>query len=250
MALRTRTLSVANRGLRPFRIQLSSTDHDWDDPTQFLPFERTLHDSAAAGLTVADYVDVAFNEAGATQAAIDQMAALGAFDRPIASVCEIGPGSGRYLAKVLQLCRPARVEIYETARPWAQYLVDTYGVVAQPSDGSTLASTESGSVDLVMSHKVFVATTTLVTFRYLTEMARVLRPGGTAIFDVVTERCLSVEQIEDWLASGVHSGPYPASIPRECITALLAHHHLVFNGSFLEPMRPGLTECMVYRRTS
>ncbi|WP_308295635.1 hypothetical protein [Streptomyces sp. STCH 565 A] len=38
---------------------------------------------------------------------------------------------------------------YETAAPWAEYLVDTFKVIARPTADGTLALTPDGSVDLV-----------------------------------------------------------------------------------------------------
>jgi len=44
------------------------------------------------------------------------MKKLGVFDGEIERVCEIGPGTGRYLDKVLKLAKPTYCEIYETAK--------------------------------------------------------------------------------------------------------------------------------------
>jgi phospholipid N-methyltransferase len=246
MSVRTRLLTSLNGALRPLHFEL--VRHNWDDPQQFIPFNQTLAGARAADMTVGDFIDVTYNEAGATQTAVDCMAQLGAFDGKIDVVCEIGPGSGRYLEKVLTRCSPTRVEIYETASPWAEYLRDSYGVVCRATDGSTLSETETQSIDLAMAHKVFVATTSMVTFGYLSEIARVLRAGGVAIFDVFTERCLDPEQLDRWLETDVRSGPYPAAVPRQCVIAHLERFDLELSGTFTTPMSPGMTECFVFSR--
>ena len=243
--------SVARRGmesfLRPYGLKLKS-DHDWDDYQAFLPFETTLTEAARAGLSVADYVDVAHNEPGATQATIDQMAAHGVFEGNIDSVCEIGPGSGRYLEKTLRACSPTRYEIYETARDWANYLVEQYGVTLQPTDGGSLRHTASDSMDLVQAHKVFVCTPFLTTYRYLIEMARVARVGARIVFDIVTESCMDKQTLDSWIASrpNRNRAVYPAMIPKQHAIDILGELHLSLVGSFFVPMRPGKTECMIF----
>ena len=131
--------------------------------------------AAAAGLSVGDYVDVTYNVAGATQGTIDGMSGLGVFSAPVETVLEIGPGSGRYLEKVVRKCAPARYEIYETAQAWADYLERRHRVVRQPASGSSLSDTADASIDLVHAHKVFVCTPFLITCRYWLEMLRVAR---------------------------------------------------------------------------
>ncbi|MGC5041162.1 methyltransferase domain-containing protein [Streptomyces sp. DT190] len=139
---------------------------------------------------------------GATQSTIDELRALGVFAAEPDTVLEIGPGSGRYLEKTLKECSPGRYEIYETAAPWADYLVDTFGVVAQPTAGCSLAPTPDGSIDLVQAHKVFNTLTFLGAARYFFEMARVTRPGGRIVFDVMTETCLDPATMRAWAARG------------------------------------------------
>jgi len=46
-------------------------------------------------------------------------------------------------------------------------------------------------------------------------MARVIRPGGWAAFDILTERCLEGDAMQIWARSGIRNGSYPAVIPRE-----------------------------------
>jgi Methyltransferase domain len=234
--------------LKPAALELRYVA-DWDDdPRGFIPFSATLSGAATAGLSVADYVDATYNRPGATQHSVEQMAALGAFEGTIERVCEIGPGSGRYLERVQKLCHPAHYEIYETAPDWAEWLVKTYGVIHQPTDGTRLASTPSRSMDLVQAHKVFGTTPTLVTCHYLEEMARVVKDKGKVLFDVMTERCLDEATLARWFATGVKHGLYPAMMPRQFLIDMLARRGLTLRGTFLVPMEPGMTECMLFIR--
>lgn len=104
--------------------------HSWSEPRTFIPFRQTLAGAQKASLSVSDYIDLKHNVPGATQETIDRIADLGVFDGQIERVCEIGPGSGRYLEKTLRACNPSYYEIYETATEWAngscRHIMSTY----------------------------------------------------------------------------------------------------------------------------
>lgn len=242
--------SLAVMGLKVSRIGRDS-DHDWNDVATFIPFNHTMNAAAAAGLSVGDYVDSVMNKVpGSSQSTIDIMASLGVFSEPASTIVEIGPGTGRYLEKTMKAARPARYEIYETAGPWATYLVKEYNVVLQPTDGYSLSGTRDGSADLVHAHKVFSGVPFMVTCCYWREMARVIRLGGWAVFDVVTEQCLDVAAVLTWAKSGIHSGSYPAVVPRSVVEAFFASNGFTLAGSVIVPMNPGTTELLAFRRTS
>ncbi|MFH8616129.1 methyltransferase domain-containing protein [Streptomyces sp. NPDC017979] len=214
----------------------------------FIPFEATMRAARAAGLSVGDHIDQVMNGTpGATQHTIDELRALGVYAGGPKTVLEIGPGSGRYLEKTLKECTPARYEIYETAGPWANYLVETFGVVARPTEGSSLAPTPDDSVDLVQAHKVFNTVTFLCAARYFFEMARVARPGGRIVFDVMTEECLDPDAVRTWaIKGGTGHGSYPAPLPRGTCVDLFATLGCTLQGSFLAPLGVGSTEVLVF----
>ena len=237
-----------NRALEPLGAKIVGT-HDWSDPRHFLPFEQTLEGARNASLSVPDYIDVTYNVAGATQKTIDQMEALGVFSNGVKSVAEIGPGSGRYLEKVIRLCSPSHYEFYETAQPWVCYLERTYkDVIARPSDGKSMSSTSSGSIELVHAHKVFVATPFLTTCSYWHEMVRVVRPKAHIVFDIVTEACMDENTLDLWLESQLDHGCYPAIMPREFTISFFGRRGVELVGSFQIPMKPGRTETFVFRK--
>jgi SAM-dependent methyltransferase len=216
----------------------------------YIPFEPTMRGARASGLSVADYIDEVMNGApGATQSTIDELRNLGVFARNPTTVLEIGPGSGRYLEKTLQECSPRRYEIYETAAPWARYLVDKFGVIAQPTAGTSLAPTADGSVDLVQAHKVFNTVTFLCSARYFYEMARVARPGGRIVFDVITETCLDPATMRAWVTNGGEGhDSYPAAMPRQTCVDLFKTLGCNLEASFLAPMGAGSTEILVFQK--
>jgi SAM-dependent methyltransferase len=211
----------------------------------YLPLQSTVQAAEKAGVPLGDFIDNAYNVPGATQQTIDQMARLGVFSQGLQRVCEIGPGSGRYLDKTLQACQPAYYEIYETATDWRNWLAHKYPVTAHPADGVSLSATPSGSIDLVHSHKVFAGLPFLTTIKYFSEMARVVRPGGAIVFDIVTEECFNGQVTDNWLSSNVDWAN--SMIPRQFAIKFFAARGCSLVGSFLIPMKPGVTEYLIFR---
>jgi hypothetical protein len=211
----------------------------------FQPFHHTRKEAMKAGLSVGDYIDVKFHVPGATQATIDQLEALGIFNEKVRSVCEIGPGSGRYLEKVQRLCAPCSYHIYETDHEWSDWLVQTYHVTPHDADGTSLRDTISESVNLIHAHKVFVYLPFVVTCGYLNEMIRVTRSGGRMVFDIVSENCMPDATVEKWIASGVY---YPCMMPREFVIDFFAKRQCSLQSSFFAPMMPGYSEYLVFAK--
>jgi SAM-dependent methyltransferase len=118
-------------------------------------------------------------------------------------------------------------------------------LTTMPCDGHTLAHTPSASVDLVHANKVFVYLPFAVVAGYLNEMARVVRPGGTVAFDVVTEGCLDDRTVDSWVAA---QGSIYLPIPRPWVLDYLAAKDLTLRGSWFVPMTGGRTELLVFRR--
>jgi SAM-dependent methyltransferase len=235
-----------NRGLRPTGLELRRVGSWHEDTRAFIPFTATLAAAQAAGLSVPDYIDRAYNLPGATEMAVEKMRELGAFEGRTDRICEIGPGSGRYLTRIRAICQPSHYEIYETAPDWAEWLVEQHGVVLQATDGRTLAATPSRSVDLVHAQKVFEAVPTVTALGYLCEMARVVRAGGRIVFDAMTEGCLDPLALERWCSAGALHGIYPAALPRAVVLEVLESRGLRLRGSFFLPMKPGSIECFVF----
>ena len=240
----------------PFGIEVVKRDRqNWSDTRNFINYERTVSGARKAGMSVGDYIDSVMSKTpGATGATISAMAELGVFSKPVSTVVEIGPGSGRYLDATVKHCSPARYEIYETAGPWANYLTENYDVVLQPTDGRFLKGTSDGSADLVQAHKVFSSIPTMPTLVYWSEMARVCRRGGFIVFDIMTETCLDSETLGKWIELGSSGDAYPvdmafpAAIPRSTAIDYFKNRDCETVGTFMIPMGPGTTEVIVFRR--
>jgi hypothetical protein len=240
-------LRGVNAALGPLGFRLGRSGYvAFEDYRGFIPFAQTLGEAQAAGLSVTDYVDSHYNVAGATQATVDRMVEMGALHAGVARVCELGPGSGRYLEKVQKACRPATYEVYETALDWRDYVVRTFGVLGHDADGVSMKQTPDGSCDLVHAHKVFPGVPFLSTCRYFIEMARVTRPGGHVVFDIVTEDCMAPATLSSWLGDSADYQVYPNLLPKQYVRELMSARGLDLVGSFPVPMKPGTTECFVF----
>jgi SAM-dependent methyltransferase len=115
------------------------------------------------------------------------LGAVGAQLRPDDVALDIGCGVGR-LTRVLAE-RTAHVhaidvsaEMLEQARELNSHLTN---VTWHHGDGTTLHPVEGGSIDAVVSHVVFQhIPDPQITLGYVTEMGRVLKPGGWAAFQI------------------------------------------------------------------
>ncbi|MYW63095.1 methyltransferase domain-containing protein [Streptomyces sp. SID8379] len=234
-----------NRVLRPFNVRVVRGQSDDPAIKPFLSARRTLAAARRAGLSLEDYIDNYSAAPGATAETVDALLRLADLGEHVERVCEIGPGSGRYSARVIAATHPDTYEIYETAGDWLPRLKALPNVVVQPADGHTLSATADKSVDLVHAHKVFVYLPLVVTVGYLDEMARVVRPKGVVAFDVVSENCLDDSTTSEWVSSG--STLY-SMISRSWLVDRLAERQLSFLGSHFVPLSGGRTELLVFRR--
>jgi len=211
----------------------------------YISAKETVSAAEAEGLSVCDYVEKLWNKQGDTQAVIERMAQCGVFVFASPYVVEIGPGTGRYLEKVLQRCRPAKYEIYEVAKDWAEYLSTKYPIVSHEADGVTMKQTPSMSADLVHAHGVFVYLPFLVSYRYWKEIWRITKYNGFVVFDIISEVCLDEETVEKWLNSN-HN--YPCFLSKQYVASLFENQGFSLVNSFKNRYGEGHSEYLVFRR--
>lgn len=243
VSFRKRMLNLANKVLGPMGIELIRTDRQFQS---YIPLQKTLKGAEIAGLPLGEYIDSQFNVSGTTQATVDKMKEFGVFSGDIQRVCEIGPGSGRYLEKVRQIAQPNHYEIYETSRDWRSWLVDTYHVIPMETDGISMSSTPSESIDLVHTHKVLYGNPIITICKYLDEISRVVRKGGYVVFDLLTEGCLTDEYIGKWIASEVDHAC--SMTGKEFAVNFFVNRGFRYLGGFFVPMKPGITEYFVFKK--
>lgn len=181
----------------------------------YIDARATVDAAKAEGLSVCEYVEKLWGQEGATERVIREMEKAGSLT-PCDRVCEIGPGTGRYLERILQRVSPKQYEIYEIADDWATWLQATYApiVVRQLADGHTLRHTASESCGLVHAHGVFVYLPFLNAFEYFGEMARVCAAGGYVVFDFYSDEHFGPDVIRRWLNS---TERYPVILPRKTV---------------------------------
>ena len=96
---------------------------------------------------------------------------------------EIGPGGGRFTEILLPKCR--RLIAVDTSETMLELLRERFRgdgrLEYQLGDGRGLAGVASASVDAAFSYGVFVHLQHWDIFNYLTELERVLKPGGKSV---------------------------------------------------------------------
>ena len=246
MSVRAKLAKPLNDALRPLHVQLVHGISPDPAIRDFIPARKTIAEAEKAGLSVSAYIDRTFAEPGTTPNTVKAMLELADLHDKCQTVCEIGPGTGRYAEEVIAALHPDSYEIYETAKDWLPQLRKLPNAVIRDCDGRTLSQTPSASVDLVHAQKTFVYLEFYVTAGYLDEMARVVRPGGAIAFDLVTEDCLDDKVIEVWTQRGSIYRP----VSRSWTIDYLQRRGLTLSGSYFAPLPPppGTTELLVFRR--
>lgn len=233
---------LSNRGLDITRIG----EKKGDQPVfHYIAAAEVVSASEREGLSVCDYVENLWGQQGDTQRVIDRMASCGVFEVEQPVVLEIGPGTGRYLEKILTKRKPTRYEIYEVARDWAEWLQSRYPVVLHEADGASLKQTAADSVNLLHAHGVFVQLPFLVAYRYWMEMWRVVSNNGWVVFDIYSEDCMDEPTVEKWLASK-HN--YPYFLSRNYVVSLFENHGFSLKGAFTNKHGEGRSEYLVFLR--
>jgi hypothetical protein len=175
------------------------------------------------------------------------MSECGVFANQSPHVVEIGAGTGRYMEKVFQKCKPHLYESYETANDWAGYLQEAFPIVSHPADGLSLIFTTKKSVELVHAHGVFVYLPFLISYRYWKEIWRTTKIGGFVIFDIFSEDCLQKNLIEKWLES---EHIYPCFLSKSFTVSLFFVNGFSLVKTFTHRYGEGKSEYLIFMRNS
>lgn len=201
---------------------------------EFLDPEPLIRAAEESGLPLEVYLHQEWNCREHCEEVIGRIAAFGVFEPLPERVVEIGTGTGLFAEVVLRYFAPAVYESYEPDSGWnARFARDHPAAVAQPTDGMSLGGTGDASADLVIAHRVFVYLTTLTSLLYFREMARVLRSGGHAVFDVISEDCLDELEVDLHVARG---NCWPNLLPKDYLIAQFDCLGFDFVGDFLRPL--------------
>lgn len=152
------------------------------------------------GISIAEYLETA-NLGGVGKRRdeiIYELEQLNVF-HPCNRIVEIGAGTGMYLEKFLEKCKPEVYEVYETNIGWNRYLKEAYSdktrLILHNATGDSLHDTDDNSTDIITAHGVFVYLPVIITFQYLQEAARVCKQNGFIIFDILSDRIFTVSGI-------------------------------------------------------
>lgn len=223
---------LAKRGLAIIGIRQS-----------YMSAEETIAAANRERLSVCDYVEKVWNQEGCTQMVIDRMSSCGAFAATNPNILEIGPGTGRYLEKVLENCNPAKYEIYEPLDDWVNWLRSKYPITSHQADGETLWQTSDKSVNLVHSHGVFVYIPFLIAYGYFKEIWRVTADEGIVVFDIFSEDCFDEALIDKWLSSTYR---YVCFLSKSYIVSQFAKHNFRLLTTFKNKHGAGHSEYLVF----
>jgi phospholipid N-methyltransferase len=246
MSVQAQAAAKLNGLLRPLDVQIVRGRSDDAAVRPFLSARKTIAAARRSGLSLTDYIDQFSAVPGATASTVDAMLRIADLHDHVDRICEIGPGTGRYAELLIEALKPSVYEMYETATDWLPHLRRLPESKLLPADGHSLGQTASESVELVHAQKVFVYIPLIISVGYIYEMARVVRPGGTVAFDIVTEKCMDEEVTKEWLRTGA---TLYSMISRQWAVDLAAQLGLHLRGSAFVPLSGGRTELLVFRRT-
>ena len=149
-------------------------------------FVGYLQAASAAGMDVNDYEEqcLGWRLPGPTLEEV-----VFPYLSPSSSVCEIGPGTGRWSRHLLERLPEGELHLVDPS-PWmVRFLTGYFGgsrnAHAHVNDGQSLPFAESGWLDMIFSANTLVELKLGVIHLYARDFARTLKPGGYAVVDYV-----------------------------------------------------------------
>ena len=220
---------------------------------EFLDSKITIAAAKAKGMKINEYVESTTDDErkkGRRDRVIKKMAEVGVFEG-LESVCEIGPGTGRYMEKVIEVAKPRVYEIYETHVGWRDYLKSEYSnepacaVRAINANGRTLSETTDKSCDLVHVHAVFVYLPLLQCLTYVKEAFRVSKSGGFVVLDFIPSETFDKKIADAWLAS---PHKWPVLIPEKLLREMASQEGFSVQESFEEVYGESFVKYLIFKR--
>lgn len=134
----------------------------------------------------------------------------------VKAVCEIGAAWGAATRYMLNRYKPDDYHVYEIDTGWAQWLKDNLGVDSKQCDGESLSETADESMDICVASSCLYFMPFVKQWNYLTEFARVLKPGGIAVFNVNLIENTSIRTLKGLLANYFPRRSF-GYIPQHCV---------------------------------
>jgi hypothetical protein len=211
----------------------------------YISARKTVLAAKRERLSICDYVEKLWDQQGNTQRVIENLVSYEVFNLENPNILEIGTGTGRFLEKVLEKCKPAKYESYEPNRAWSKWLQATYPIISHTADGVSLKQTTTDSIDFLHVHGVFVYLPFLVVYRYFKETFRVVKISGFVVFDIMSEDCLEKSIAEKWLRSGHR---YPCFLSTEYVVSLFESYGFILLGSFKACFDEGYSKYLIFKK--
>jgi SAM-dependent methyltransferase len=242
------SLAAINAVLKRLGFQFIRTNGRPSSSSNFVAAETIIRNAREKGVSVSDLValNLYTKSHGQRDFVISEMTSCGSLNSP-QNICEIGPGTGTYLDPIRRKFSSSHYEIYETAADWRDWLVETFGVIAQPTDGFTLALTPHKSQDLVHAHGVFVYLPHVHLLSYFSEMARVCNNGGYVVFDYFTLDDFGLDALARWRAT---EHRFPVVYPRQWVKDFFIERGFKLVHEFEKPYYASNSHYVVFRRGS
>jgi len=136
--------------------------------------------------------------------------------KKVKAVCEIGAAWGAATRYMLNRYTPDDYHVYEIDTGWAQWLKDNLGVDSKQCDGESLSETEDESMDICVASSCLYFMPFVKQWNYLSEFARVLKPGGIAVFNVNLIENTSLRTLKGLLANYFPRRSF-GYIPQHCV---------------------------------
>jgi hypothetical protein len=225
------------------RIQFANNLHNYEHG--YISAEEIIRAAGTENLSICDYLEKIWHQSGATQSVIDEMELANVFSKELPSVLEIGPGSGRYLEKLIIKTSPKSYEIYETAQDWNNWLKKTYPIISRNADGYSLKETANVSIDIAHAHGVFVYLPFLVSVKYFFELFRVVNQNGYVVFDICSEDCFDLINLQNWIKS---DQSYPCIFPKNFLIELFKNNGFQLIKTFFNKYGQGKSEYFVFKK--
>lgn len=217
----------------------------------FIDCYSTVTAAKRAGMSVCDYLEgleLDARKKGRRDRIVERLHCLGIL-KDFTRVCEIGPGTGRFMERILEIAHPQVYDIFETDIGWRDYLKEKHHdtnycqVNAHDADGISLTSIPHNSCGLVHAHAVFVYLPLLHVVQYIKEMVRVSNLDGYIVFDFFPAESFDLATTEKWLNGSHH---WPVVIPRIMLVELMNSMGCIKVASFSEIYGESQTEYLIF----
>ena len=173
---------------------------DHESMKMIYSFDRGRTDIAKAAKRGMTIQQLKANEYQINREFFDRFLTQDVIPPKVDAIVEIGPAWGGATHYFVERFKPSTYHGYEIDTAWCDWLPENFGLDMKPCDGETLSGTENQSMDIAIASSVLHFMPLEKQWSYLLEMARVLRPGGIAIFNARVVDRLSPVWLEDYMA--------------------------------------------------